>query len=208
MARGTAFEYEVGQSAKAFSLYYERLPSGGVRGEGGTRFVRVNPYDGFFVLGGIFCPVEMKSQKDEGAWPLSSLQPHQKEGLARALHHGACPFVAVNFRRRPNAKGKPVLHNQAFLIPFSRWEACEEECRAAGRVSVAFQWFAGGVVGVPIARLPKHDLQPPVWDLPSAILHASRRAGNPAYEPLVTVLETGFYSRRAWEKTKVEGVSR
>lgn len=200
MNYGVAFEYEVRESAKAFQIYYQKIPSGGVRGEGETRFVRANPYDGYLVMGGIYCPVELKSYREWGAWPLDRLLPHQVEGMQGALHHGACPFIMVNFRRTLGKMGKLVPANRAFVIPFSRLKNLTEEARAAGRVSVPWKWFEGGVAGHDMPRLPKSDKQPPVWDLPTALARAARSAGHPAYLPLVTVLETGFYGKRSWER--------
>jgi hypothetical protein len=167
--------------------------------------VRQNPYDGFFCLGGIFCPVEMKSIKEAGRFPVECISSHQVEGLKAVLRHGGCPFLAVNYRKATNAAGKMVRANRAFILPFSRWEALVDEMRAAGRLSAPFTWLAGEVWFAEMPRLPKHERQAPVWDLPTGLKAACRMARHPAYAPLLTALETGFYDTRNWEK--VEGVA-
>lgn len=175
----------------------------------GKRYVTLqkNPYDGYMVLGGIYCPIELKSIKAAGTFPLAHIQPHQIEGMGATLHHGACPFLAINFRKKIGKEGKLVSGNRAFILPMSRYSDLVDECRASGRVSVPWQWFEGGNgYFSEIPRLPKYQEQPPVWDLYTGLTLAARIANNDAYRPLEIVLETDFYATRSRER--IVGVAR
>lgn len=97
-----AFEAEVRSGAATYDLFYHKLAVGGAIMGGQSRFHNATPYDGFFCVEGLFCPVEMKSSKEHGSFPLPRLAPHQVDGLARAFRERACPFLFINMRYLPS----------------------------------------------------------------------------------------------------------
>lgn len=199
MAGGNrVFEFEVQQSAKAFSLYYQRMREGSTPPGETTRFKQKSPYDGYFCFGGLFVPVELKSSKEHGRFPDARVDADQKLALDRVLHFGACPFLFLNMRRKMGVRGKLVPHNRAWAFPWVRWPDLKREMEAAGRVSIPYQWFEEGHWFAEIPRLPKNDHQPPVWDLAAGIKGASRFARDPRYDRLLAVLEEGA-PVRSWE---------
>lgn len=200
---GKAFEYEFGQSAKAFSLYYQRKSSGGIRGEGATRFVKQEPYDGYLVIGGLYCPVELKSAKEHGSLYTYRLPDHQVQGLSRVLKEGGCPFLFVNMRRAKSG-GKTRPENRAWALPFDRYADLIEEMSQAGRKSIPYAWFLDPARFAPVERLPRYDVKPACWDLVSGLAAACLLAKAPQYEALSTLLCGTSYRR----DHRHEGVAR
>jgi penicillin-binding protein-related factor A (putative recombinase) len=214
---GRAFECEVQQSAKWMRFYYQRIPSSSARGTGVTRFVVANPFDSYLVVNGLFAPIEMKSCRDHGSLSAWRLRANQEEGLAAALHEGACPFLFINMRRivvsgdkvlkegawRATVEKRTVSRNRAWVLPFSQWAALKHELEDIGRKSIPYTWFEDGSRFASMTRLPRHEKRPAIWDLLGGLTEGCKLADAPQYKRLLDFLDPTRF-KRSWEEIGVE----
>lgn len=123
-----------------------------------------NPYDGFIVHQGKHIPIEMKSQKTFGSFPLSNIEDHQIEGLQKLVDIGCRAYLLIN-QRSIVMLGKAVTQNRAWALDFSRWSDLLSVL--GSRKSIPVELFSQGDLLIEIPRI-KHkvgDSATLVWDL-------------------------------------------
>lgn len=176
---GKLFEGEIAQSARAQGLLYTPIPLA----RRGNRGCHSSPYDGFLVLGPYHLAVEMKSLRLHGAFPLSSVRPHQVTAMQDLCKQGAASFLLIRMGRIKIAGGKTRPEITSWAMPMALWDALKSDCERIGRVSVPYAWFSDPLRFAAVPRLPRTRTRAAAWDLRSGLADASRLLSRPSACP-------------------------
>lgn len=97
-----AFEAEIKKSADVMGLHYRKIPVPTKLAFKGDqpRLIKLKKpdYDGYYVHNGGHVAVELKSSNLFESFPLSRIEPHQRDGLQEIVDRGCSAYLLINMR--------------------------------------------------------------------------------------------------------------